>query len=273
MELTTVWFVLIAVLWIGYFALEGFDFGVGMLLPVLARDDTRAPRHDQHDRAGLGRQRGVGAGRRRGDVRGVPGVVRDPVQRLLPAAAADPGRPDRARARVRVPPPARRASGGRPAGTARSSSARWCRPCCGAWPSPTSSAGVPLDADHEFTGSLLTLLNPFGLLGGTGHAAALPHPRRDVRRAEDRRRDPAPGPGARRAARGRGRGGRGRVPGVGPGGHRYAGLGRRCSPSRRSRWWRVWARPLGPRGLGVRRHVRRRSRWPWPGCSSRCSPT
>lgn len=40
MELTTVWFGLIAVLWMGYFALEGFDFGVGMLLPVLARDDT-----------------------------------------------------------------------------------------------------------------------------------------------------------------------------------------------------------------------------------------
>ena len=39
MELTTVWFCLIAVLWIGYFVLEGFDFGVGMLLPVLARDD------------------------------------------------------------------------------------------------------------------------------------------------------------------------------------------------------------------------------------------
>ena len=40
MELTTVWFALIAVLWIGYFTLEGFDFGVGMLLPVVARDDT-----------------------------------------------------------------------------------------------------------------------------------------------------------------------------------------------------------------------------------------
>ena len=40
MELTTVWFILIAVLWIGYFTLEGFDFGVGMLLPVLARNDT-----------------------------------------------------------------------------------------------------------------------------------------------------------------------------------------------------------------------------------------
>ena len=40
MELTTVWFTLIAVLWIGYFTLEGFDFGVGMLLPVVAKNDT-----------------------------------------------------------------------------------------------------------------------------------------------------------------------------------------------------------------------------------------
>jgi cytochrome d ubiquinol oxidase subunit II len=40
MELTTVWFALIAVLWIGYFCLEGFDFGVGMLLPVLGRTDV-----------------------------------------------------------------------------------------------------------------------------------------------------------------------------------------------------------------------------------------
>lgn len=39
MELTTVWFALIAILWMGYFALEGFDFGVGMLLPVLGRDE------------------------------------------------------------------------------------------------------------------------------------------------------------------------------------------------------------------------------------------
>ena len=39
MELTTLWFMLIAVLWIGYFVLEGFDFGVGILLPILGRDD------------------------------------------------------------------------------------------------------------------------------------------------------------------------------------------------------------------------------------------
>jgi cytochrome d ubiquinol oxidase subunit II len=40
MELTTLWFILIAVLWIGYFTLEGFDFGVGMLLPVLSKNET-----------------------------------------------------------------------------------------------------------------------------------------------------------------------------------------------------------------------------------------
>ena len=39
MELTTVWFGLIAVLWIGYFILEGFDFGVGMLLRVVAKTE------------------------------------------------------------------------------------------------------------------------------------------------------------------------------------------------------------------------------------------
>jgi cytochrome bd ubiquinol oxidase subunit II len=40
MNLATVWFILIAILWAGYFVLEGFDFGVGILLPVLGRDNT-----------------------------------------------------------------------------------------------------------------------------------------------------------------------------------------------------------------------------------------
>jgi cytochrome bd ubiquinol oxidase subunit II len=38
--LQTLWFLLIGVLWIGYFVLEGFDFGVGMLLRALGRDET-----------------------------------------------------------------------------------------------------------------------------------------------------------------------------------------------------------------------------------------
>ncbi len=39
MSLQIVWFCLIGVLWTGYFLLEGFDFGVGMLLPVLGRSE------------------------------------------------------------------------------------------------------------------------------------------------------------------------------------------------------------------------------------------
>jgi cytochrome d ubiquinol oxidase subunit II len=38
MTLNTVWFILIAILYIGFFVLEGFDFGVGILLPFLSRD-------------------------------------------------------------------------------------------------------------------------------------------------------------------------------------------------------------------------------------------
>ena len=39
MGLETFWFCLIGVLWGGYFLLEGFDFGVGILLPFIARDE------------------------------------------------------------------------------------------------------------------------------------------------------------------------------------------------------------------------------------------
>jgi cytochrome d ubiquinol oxidase subunit II len=39
MDLETFWFILIAVLWSGYFLLEGFDFGVGILLPFLPQDE------------------------------------------------------------------------------------------------------------------------------------------------------------------------------------------------------------------------------------------
>jgi cytochrome d ubiquinol oxidase subunit II len=38
-DLNTLWFILIAVLWTGFFFLEGFDFGVGMLLPFIGKKD------------------------------------------------------------------------------------------------------------------------------------------------------------------------------------------------------------------------------------------
>ena len=103
MNLATFWFILIAILWSGYFVLEGFDFGVGILLPLLGRDDaerrvminTIGPVWDGNEVWLLT------AGRR--DVRRLPALVRLPVQRLLPPAAAHPGGADRPRRLLRVP--------------------------------------------------------------------------------------------------------------------------------------------------------------------------
>lgn len=103
MELHDVWFVLIAVLWIGYFFLEGFDFGVGVLTKLLARDRTErrvlintiGPVWDGNEVWLLTM--------RRCDLRSLPRVVCHPLLRLLSAAAAHPGLPDRARSRLRVP--------------------------------------------------------------------------------------------------------------------------------------------------------------------------
>lgn len=39
-NLTIVWFVLVGVLFAGFFVLEGFDYGVGMLLPILGKTDN-----------------------------------------------------------------------------------------------------------------------------------------------------------------------------------------------------------------------------------------
>ena len=41
MDLNILWFLLIAVLFIGFFFLEGFDYGVGILLPILGKDDSQ----------------------------------------------------------------------------------------------------------------------------------------------------------------------------------------------------------------------------------------
>ncbi len=44
MELSVVWFILLAVLFAGFFFLEGFDYGVGILLPFLGRDEAERRR-------------------------------------------------------------------------------------------------------------------------------------------------------------------------------------------------------------------------------------
>jgi cytochrome bd ubiquinol oxidase subunit II len=44
MDLNTLWFILIGVLFVGFFILEGFDYGVGILLPFLGTNDTERRR-------------------------------------------------------------------------------------------------------------------------------------------------------------------------------------------------------------------------------------
>ena len=95
MGLEITWFCLICVLWTGYFVLEGFDFGVGMLLPFVGKSQADRGTMLEIDRARLGRERGLARHRRGRNLRRVPGVVRDDVLGLLPRAASHPRVPDR----------------------------------------------------------------------------------------------------------------------------------------------------------------------------------
>lgn len=40
MDLQIVWFILVTVLFVGFFFLEGFDYGVGTILPFFAKNDV-----------------------------------------------------------------------------------------------------------------------------------------------------------------------------------------------------------------------------------------
>ncbi len=165
MALTDIWFVLIAILWTGYFVLEGFDFGVGMLLPFVGRTSTD----------------------RRVAINTIGPVWDGNEVWLLVAGGA-----------TFAAFPAWYASlfsgfylalllilvaliirGVAFEFRGKIDSERWRRNWDIAivvgstlpallWGVAFANIvhGVPLDADHEYTGTLLTLLNPYGLLGG-----------------------------------------------------------------------------------------------------------
>jgi cytochrome d ubiquinol oxidase subunit II len=40
MQLHTIWFIIVSVFWVGFFVLEGFDFGVGVLHRLIGRDES-----------------------------------------------------------------------------------------------------------------------------------------------------------------------------------------------------------------------------------------
>ncbi len=100
MELNTLWFILISVLFIGFFFLEGFDYGVGILLPFLGKDDTDrrlilnaiGPVWDGNEVWLIAAGGAMFAA--------FPQLVRHPVQRLLPAAPAHPAGAHRPRRRL-----------------------------------------------------------------------------------------------------------------------------------------------------------------------------
>ena len=103
MDLNTLWFALIGVLFVGFFFLEGFDYGVGILHPFLGKIRHRAADDRQHHRSGLGWQRGLDDHRGRGHVRGLPALVRHPLLGLLSGPGAHAAGPHRSRGRLRVP--------------------------------------------------------------------------------------------------------------------------------------------------------------------------
>ncbi|MEU0520556.1 cytochrome d ubiquinol oxidase subunit II [Streptosporangium sp. NPDC006007] len=162
MELTTVWFLLIAVLWTGYFVLEGFDFGVGVLLPFLGRDETD-----------------------RRTILATIGPVWDgnEVWLIVAGGATFAAFPEwyatlfsgfylplfaiLVALILRGVAIEYRGKSDNPRGWDRSMFFGSLLPAF-LWGVAFANIvrGVPLDADHEYTGSLLTLLNPYALLGG-----------------------------------------------------------------------------------------------------------
>ena len=165
MELTTIWFALIAVLWVGYLVLEGFDFGVGILLPVLGRSErerraviaTIGPVWDGNEVWVLVAGGATFAAFPEWYATLFSGFYL-PLFLILVAliirGVAFEYRGKRTDAAWRL----------------RWDAAIFIGSLLPAilWGVAFANivAGVPIDANHEFTGDLFTLLNPYGLLGG-----------------------------------------------------------------------------------------------------------
>ena len=174
MDLATFWFIVLGVLWTGYLVLEGFDFGVGMLLPVLgsrryAADDadvekrrrlllnTIGPVWDGNEVWVLTAGGATFAAFPHWYATLFSGFYLPLLLILVALIVRNLG----FEYRHKRPEPAWRA--------------RWDHAIF--WGSLVPALlwgvaltnivrGVPINADKEFTGSLLTLLNPAGLLGG-----------------------------------------------------------------------------------------------------------
>jgi cytochrome d ubiquinol oxidase subunit II len=165
LALTDIWFLLIAVLWTGYFVLEGFDFGLGALLGVLGRDEVDrrrminaiGPVWDGNEVWLLV----AGGATFAAFPQWYASLFSGFYMALLLILVALIGRGVAFEYRGKVDDPRWRR--------------RWDYVIMAGSALPALLwgvafanivHGVPLDARHEFTGTLLTLLNPYALLGG-----------------------------------------------------------------------------------------------------------
>ena len=82
----TLWFILVALMLTAYVVLDGFDLGAGALHLFAARTDRGAAHAAACHRTGVGRQRGLAAGRRWNAVLRLSAALRIQLQRLLSAA-------------------------------------------------------------------------------------------------------------------------------------------------------------------------------------------
>ena len=207
--LQALWFILIGVLWVGYFVLEGFDFGVGMLLRKLG--------HTNNDRRAIIHSIG-------------PVWDGNEVWLVTAGGATFAAFPFwyatlfsgfyLALFLILVALIIRGVSF---EFWGKSDDPRWRSGW--EWATSVSSfvvallwgvawaniiRGVPINADQEFTGNLFTLLNPYGLLGGVTTVSAVPGARGDLPEPPHRRRPARAGPpgGPLGLAGGRDRGGR-----------------------------------------------------------------
>lgn len=165
MDLAYLWFWIVGFLFVGYFVLDGFDFGVGMSLPFLGKDDvsrrqiinTIGPVWDLNETWVIVAGACLFAAFPEWYATLFSGFYLPLLLILLALIARGVSFEYRH----------------------QRDSLRWKRnfdrmivigsalPAL-LWGVAVANIvqGVPLDADHEFTGSLLTLLNPYGLLGG-----------------------------------------------------------------------------------------------------------
>ncbi|WDG17339.1 cytochrome d ubiquinol oxidase subunit II [Microbacterium sp. Clip185] len=165
MDLAYLWFFIVGVLFVGYFVLDGFDFGVGMSLPFLGKDDigrrqiinTIGPVWDLNETWVIVAGACLFAAFPEWYATLFSGFYLPLLLILLALIARGVSFEYRH----------------------QRDSLRWKKgfdtmivvgsalPAL-LWGVAVANIvqGVPLDAHHEFTGSLLTLLNPYGLLGG-----------------------------------------------------------------------------------------------------------